>query len=106
MIGSKLAPALMRHRSKAFAIAAAIKDAIQIVVTVHMLAPQIIRQRCGNALSVHPSFIALAQIDEQARLFVSKRADAGHGTFIPQLCQICQYVGLFPLIREDPISAR
>jgi hypothetical protein len=50
-----------------------------------MLAPQIIRQQRRNALNVHPTFIALTQINEQARLFVSKTADAGHNALIPRI---------------------
>src|SRR3546814_8925878 len=75
---------LGRHWAEALAVSAAVKNALQIIATRNMLAAAIIWEVCARAFGSHPDFVALAKIDEQARLLVGEGPYRTHGPFIPR----------------------
>jgi hypothetical protein len=68
---------------QAFAISAAVFDAIEIVMAIAGFPAQIIGQPRKFALNFDPCVIVHAQIDQQTRLFVTERVNDGHSIHYP-----------------------
>src|SRR3546814_2274436 len=84
VIGLELNLSLGRHWAEALGVSAEVKNAIQIIATRNILAAEIIWEVCARAFGSHPDFVALAHIDEQARLLVGEGTYRKHGPFIPR----------------------